>query len=101
LSSAPQDGGQVNQAAPRPNIRGFDFGAAAVFDAQIIQPRVAFDDGFRKAQGKELSGFPRVVLGTGVLTQSILSRSKWYGIQENELLKDIDPGLGFHSMAGE
>jgi hypothetical protein len=26
--------------------RGFDFGAAVVFDAQIIQPRVAFDDGF-------------------------------------------------------
>jgi len=46
LSSAPQDGGQVNQAALRLDIRGFDFSAAVVFDAQIIQPRVAFDDGF-------------------------------------------------------
>jgi hypothetical protein len=46
LSSAPQDGGQVNQAAPRLDVQGFDFGAAVVFDAQIIQPRVAFDDGF-------------------------------------------------------
>jgi hypothetical protein len=26
--------------------RGFDFGAAAVFEVQIIQSRVAFDDGF-------------------------------------------------------
>jgi hypothetical protein len=26
--------------------QGFDFGAAAVFDAQIIQPRGVFDDGF-------------------------------------------------------
>jgi hypothetical protein len=26
--------------------RGFDFGAAVVFDAQIILPRVTFDDGF-------------------------------------------------------
>jgi hypothetical protein len=27
--------------------RGFDFDAAVVFDAQIIQSRGAFDDGFR------------------------------------------------------
>jgi len=47
LSSAPQDGGQVNQATTCLDVRGFDFGAALVFDAQIIQPRVAFDDGFR------------------------------------------------------
>jgi hypothetical protein len=46
LSSAPQDGGQINQAT-RPSTFRFDFGAAAVFDAQIIQARVAFDDGFR------------------------------------------------------
>jgi len=46
LSTAPQAGGQVDQAAVRLDVRGFDFGAAAVFDAQIIQPCVEFDDGF-------------------------------------------------------
>jgi hypothetical protein len=51
LSSAPQDGGQVNQAAPRLDVQGFDFGAAVVFDAQIIQPRVAFDDGLQQSSG--------------------------------------------------
>jgi hypothetical protein len=30
--------------------RGFDCGAAVVFDAQIIQPRVAFDDGLQHLQ---------------------------------------------------
>jgi hypothetical protein len=38
LNSAPQDGSQVNQAAPRLDVRGFDFGAKALFEMQIIQP---------------------------------------------------------------
>jgi hypothetical protein len=45
LSSAPQDGGQVNQAAPRLDVRVLISALPQVFDAQIIQPRVVFDDG--------------------------------------------------------
>jgi hypothetical protein len=46
LEQRVEDGGQINQAAPHLDVRGFDFGAAAIFDVQIILPRVAFDDGF-------------------------------------------------------
>jgi hypothetical protein len=46
LSSAPQVGGQVNQAAPRLDVQIVTSALLQVFDAQIIQPRAAFDDGF-------------------------------------------------------
>jgi len=46
LSSAPQDGGQVNQAAPRIDVQVLILALPQVFDAQIIQPCGAFDDGF-------------------------------------------------------
>jgi hypothetical protein len=45
-SSAPQDGGQVNQATFRLDVQVLVLALPQVFDAQIIQPRVAFDDGF-------------------------------------------------------
>jgi hypothetical protein len=51
LSSAPQSGGQVNQAAPRFDVQVSTSALPQVFDAQIIQPRVAFDDGFRLDMG--------------------------------------------------
>ena len=39
-------------------------------------------------------------LGVHQAAESLIQFIK-YGTRENELLKDIDPGLGFHSMAGE
>ena len=57
LSSAPQDGGPVNQAAPRLDVQVLTSALPWVFDALIIQPRVVFDDGFRTLN----SGLRRIV----------------------------------------
>jgi hypothetical protein len=47
LEQRAENGGQVNQAAPRFDVQVSTSALPQVFDAQIIQPRGAFDDGFR------------------------------------------------------
>jgi hypothetical protein len=55
LSSAPQDGGQINQVTLRLDVRFLISALPQVFDAQIIQPRGIFYDGF-SAFGSWLNG---------------------------------------------
>jgi hypothetical protein len=46
LSSAPRDGGQINQATFRIDVQVLILALPQVFDTQIIQPHAAFDDSF-------------------------------------------------------